>query len=142
MLRHMRRALIAGVGAALAGGLLAVVVSAHTTSYESNVNINAFTSGVVGNYFYGAVTSPKPACAPKRKVRVLRKKPGDDSRFGSDTSLEGPSPGSGPYTVTAPTGDIPEGDYYAKVKPRDLAGGKAHTHLCKGAESSALAVGP
>ena len=138
----MRRALIAGIGAALAGGLLAVVVAAHTTSYESNVNMNAYTSGAANNYFWGAVTSPKPACAPDRKVRVFRKRSGDDSKFGSDTSLEGPSPGSGPYTVTAPTGDTPEGKYYAKIKARDLRPGGAHAHICEGAKSPTVAVGP
>ena len=138
----MRRAVIAGIGAALAGGLLAVAVSAHTTHYESAVNINAGTSGTTHNYFYGAVTSPKAKCAPDRKVRVFKRRLGDDLKFGSDTSHEGASPGAGPYTVEAPTGDIPEGDYYSTIKSRDLAPSGAHDHICKGDKSSTLDVGP
>ena len=139
----MRRALIAGTAAALAGALLAVAVSAHTTHYESSVNINAFTNGSVGNYFYGAITSSKPACAPKRKVIIFEGAGGpDDTKFGSETSIDSGTPGVGSYTITAPSGDIPSGDYYSKAKRRDLRKGRAHDHVCDRAKSSMLEVFP
>ena len=138
----MRRALSAGVSAALAGGALAVVVSAHTTHYESNVNIGGFTSGNVGNYLSGGVTSPNDKCAPDRKVTVFREAGSDDVKFGSDVSEVGTTPGVGDYLVNAPSGDIPSGDYYSRVKKRDLRKGRAHDHICDRAKSSPLDVGP
>ena len=102
-----RRVIAACAIAAVAGGLLAVGVAAHTTRDESNVNLNAFTTGVDNNYFYGAVTSPNIKCAPDRRVRVFRKRPGDDRLFATRRSIDGGVPGSAAYTVTAETGDLP-----------------------------------
>jgi len=136
------RMVAATVIAAVAGGVLAVAVAAHTTRDESNVNLNAFTSGVDNNYVYGAVTSPKPACAPDRKVRVFRKRPGDDKLLASRRSIDGGVPGSATYTVNAETGDLPQGVYYAQIRRRDLKPGDNHKHLCTGARSNELPVGP
>jgi hypothetical protein len=135
------RVIAAGGVAALAGCLLAVAVAAHTTRYASSVQLHAFTNETTNNYFYGVVSSPNSRCAGDRKVRIYRKAEGADPKFGSDVSQQAPS-GDGPYTVTAPTGDIPTGSYYSQAAKRDLRPGPRHAHICKGARSSDLDVGP
>ena len=123
-----------------AGGLLAVGVAAHTTHYPSSVEINAQTNINTGDYVYGVVTSPNSHCAAHRRVGVFRRRPGHDAKLGSDVSQH--SPNGGPYTVTAPTGDLPPGPYYAHAKKRDLRPGPRHAHICRGATSDDLVVGP
>lgn len=116
-------------------------VAAHTSHSASALTINAFTIGTADNYVYGAVSSPNSRCVAGRKVRVFRKTQGSDSLLGADVSLQSPS-GTGPYTVTAPTGDLPEGRYYSEMRKRDLRPGNRHTHRCSGATSDRLSVGP
>ncbi|MEO8092257.1 MAG: hypothetical protein ABI726_06075 [bacterium] len=135
------RVIAVGALAALAGCLLAVGVAAHTTHSSSALQLNVYTSGSVSNYVWGVVSSPNPRCVAGRRVRVYRKAPGPDPEFGSDISLESPS-GNGPYTVTAPTGDLPEGLYYSQLRKRDLRPGRRHAHICKGARSNEQVVGP
>jgi hypothetical protein len=140
--RLTRRVIVVGVVALGAGALLAVGVAAHTARHDSSLNLNAFTSGAMNNYFYGAVTSSSSKCVAGRRVRVYRKRPGENSEFGSHVSLEAGS-GVGPYTVTAPEeGDIPVGSYYSQVRKRHLRRGARHDHICRGARSADLEVGP
>jgi hypothetical protein len=135
-----RRLVIGAALAALGGSILAVAVAAHTDHYSSSVGINAFTSGSSNNYVYGAVSSPNSHCVGDRKVRVYRKTKGSDAKFGADISQE--NAGVGPYTVTAPSGDMHPGTYYSEVRKRDLRPGPRHSHICNPARSDGLPVGP
>jgi hypothetical protein len=135
-----RKTALAGLVATVAGGLLAVGVAAHTSHTSASLAINAYTLGTTNNYIWGVVSSSKQRCAVERKVRVFRIRSGDDKLLGADVSQEGST--GGPYTVTAPTGDLKEGRYYSKVKRFDLAAGRRHTHLCDGAASERVKVGP
>jgi hypothetical protein len=135
-----RRLVAAGVLAALAGGVLAVAVAAHTTHYGSSLAINAFTSGTMDNYFYGVVNSPSSRCVVGRKVSVYRRQPGRDEKLGSDVSQQAST--VGPYTVTSPSGDLIPGSYYSQTRKRDLKPGRRHAHICRAATSSPLDVGP
>ena len=134
------RVLVAGAVAAIVGGALAVGVAAHTSQTASELRINAFTSGGTDEYAYGAITSASGRCLGGRKVRVFEKRPGTDTLLGADISQR--ASGVGPYTVTAPTGNIPQGRYYAQVKRVDTSPRGAHAHICKGARSGGLNVGP
>jgi hypothetical protein len=69
------RALAIGALAAALGGVLAVGVSAHTDRYDSEIEI---TAGINSDYVYGGLNSPKASCEPKRKVKLYRKRAGDD----------------------------------------------------------------
>ena len=135
------RLVAVGASAAVAGCLLAVAVAAHTTHYASSLDLHAYTSGAMDNYVYGTVSSPNSDCVAERKVHVYRKTPGADAKLGADVS-NGPVSGVGPYTVTDPSGDLPEGSYYSETRRRDLKPGPHHAHVCRGATSDALAVGP
>ena len=74
---------------------------------------------------------------------MFQQQSGADLKFDSSTSIEGGSPTSGPYTVTAPNkGDLPPGNYYSKIKKRDLKPGPAHSHICQDAKSPTVDVGP
>lgn len=130
----------AGVLAAVAGGLVAVAL-AHTTSFKSSLSINAYTVGGSNEYVWGVVTSESEKCAAGWKVRVFRKRHGDDAKLGAVPS-NGPESGLGGYTVTAPTGNLKSGLYYSQVRKRDLKPGPAHDHICKGSESADVDVGP
>ena len=123
------RSLLPGLGAVAAGGLLAVGVTAHTTRSPSSVTIAIPPSE---SYVYGAVSSPKQKCEPRRKVKVFRKRSGDDKLFGATRS---PSD-NGTYTITAETGTLPQGTYYSRVLKRDLSPGARHNHLCRAARST------
>jgi hypothetical protein len=129
------RTVLLGAVALAAGGLLAVGVAAHTSHTPSSLTINAGAG-----YFYGNVTSPKEKCRPHRRVRVFRKRPGNDKLYGAEKSLGGMNLGS--YTVeesTAP--DV--GTYYAEIKKRDLrAGSDRHDHICGRATSNTVVVEP
>ena len=127
--------------AALGGGVLAVAVAAHTTHYSSSLEIHAGTVGTMDNYVYGVVRSPNEHCVGERKVRVYRKVQGTDKKLGADTSQH-VSSGVGPYTVTAPSGDLHPGAYYSQTDKRDLRRGPRHAHICRGATSDDLDVGP
>lgn len=131
---------MAGGVAALAGALLAIGAAAHTTHYPSSLSLSAFTSGATNNYVYGALSSPNSHCVGGRRVRVFRKAQGADPMLGSDVAQE--ASGVEPYTVTAPTGNLHPGRYYSQTKKRDLKPGPRHAHICKGAQSSNLDVGP
>jgi len=131
---------IAACVAALGGALLAVAVAAHTVHYSSSIALNVYTTGSTNNYVWGAISSPNSHCVGARKVRVYRKTHGSDAKLGSDISQEGSA--VGPYTVTAPSGDLHPGSYYAEVRKRDLRPGRRHAHICKGARSSEEPVGP
>ena len=125
-----------------AGALLAVGVAAHTSSHDSALSLNAYTTGVSNNYFWGAVTSPSSKCVGGRRVFVFRRQPGDDAKLGSDVSL-GPPAGAGSYTVTAPAkGDLQQGTYYSEVRRYDRKPGPRHDHICRGAKSEPVPVGP
>jgi hypothetical protein len=126
--------------AVLVGGVLAVGVAAHTTRHDSDLNLNAFTSGGVNEYFYGSLSSPHEPCEPDRRIRIFRKRPGDDKLYVATRSLEPPNSGS--YTVDDTTGNIPQGVYYSHVKSSELKRSRRHTHVCKGARSTELDVGP
>jgi hypothetical protein len=135
-----RQLAIAACVAALGGALLAVTVAAHTVHYPSSIELHAFTSSTTNNYVYGAISSPNSHCVGGRKVRVYRKTQGSDAKLGADISQE--NSGVGPYTVTAPGGDLHPGRYYSEVRKRDLRPGRHHSHICNGARSSGLDVGP
>jgi hypothetical protein len=135
-----RRLAIGACLAALGGALLAVAVAAHTVRYPSSIELHAFTVGSSNNYVYGAISSPNSNCVGGRKVRVYRKTQGSDAKLGADVSQE--ASGVGPYTVTAPSGDLHPGRYYSQVHKRDLRPGPRHAHICKGARSDGLDVGP
>jgi hypothetical protein len=135
-----RRTILAGLVAALAGSLVAVAL-AHTTTFKSSLSINAYTSGGSNEYVWGVVTSESPKCAAGWKVRVFRRRHGDDAKLGAVPSNDAAS-GLGGYTVTAPTGNLPQGPYYSQVRKRDLRPGPAHDHICKGSESPEVDVGP
>jgi hypothetical protein len=124
--------------AAAVGAVFAVAVVAHTSRTDSDISLFGFTSGGADEYFYGDIASAKGACEPNRKVRIFRKRPGDDALYDATRSLEP----AGSYTVTAATGNLPQGDYYSHIRKRDLKPGKRHEHLCKGAKSAELDVGP
>jgi hypothetical protein len=133
-----RRTLAVCALALLAGAVAAVGVAAHTTRTDSDISLNGFTSGGADEYFYGDIASSNPDCEPARKVRIFRKRPGDDRLYDATRSLQP----AGSFTVTAETGNLPQGDYYSHIRKRDLKPGKRHKHLCKGAKSAELDVGP
>ena len=106
----------------------------------SSIALNAYTTGSSNNYVWGAISSPNSHCVGGRKVRVYRKAHGSDAKLGADISQE--NSGVGPYTVTAPSGDLKPGRYYSEVRKRDLKPGPHHSHICNGARSSGVDVGP
>jgi hypothetical protein len=126
------RVVLAGGLAAIAGGALAVGVAAHTTHSPSDVAINAGS-----DYFYGTVSSPEADCLPGRRVRVFRKRHGDDKLFGAERSLET----TGSYTVTESDVNLRGGPYYARIKKRDLRPqSQKHDHICGAATSNTTTV--
>lgn len=129
------RVVLGGLLAAALGGLLAVGVAAHTTQTASTVGI---TGGVNDDYVYGAVSSQKAKCAPKRKVRLYRERAGDDKLVDETSSLDP----SGAYTIEAATGTFPTGTYYSKARKRDLDPGPQHSHICQGAKSDKIPIEP
>jgi hypothetical protein len=133
-----RRGIVIGALAALAGGLLGATVAAHTTSSPADVSLGGYTSGGVSEALSGTITTVKPACYEGRKVFVYRKKSGDDLKFGADRAQET----TAEYTVTAPTGNVPQGTYYSRIRKFDLAHSAAHEHVCEGDRSQNFDAGP
>jgi hypothetical protein len=131
----IRRAVLVGGLAALAGGALAVGVTAHTGHIPSEITINAGS-----DYFYGAVSSPKASCEKGRRVRVFRRKPGRDKLFGAERSLGGQL-NLGQYTVTESDVNFRGGAYYSKIRKHDLKPSSgSHDHICRGASSNTTTV--
>jgi hypothetical protein len=133
-----RGTLVAGTLALLAGAALAVTAAAHTTSSPTSL---AITLPPSESYVYGTVSSPKAACEPDRRVRLLRKRQGDDKLIAADRSFDAGS-GVAQYTVDSPDGEaLNAGSYYSQVKRIDLAAGSAHDHLCNADRSARVTVG-
>ncbi|MFI5025232.1 MAG: hypothetical protein ACHQCI_00565 [Solirubrobacterales bacterium] len=131
------RALAIGALAAALGGVLAVGVSAHTDRYDSEIEI---TAGINSDYVYGGLNSPKASCEPKRKVKLYRKRAGDDELIEASHSIG--NAGGATWTIEAPGGTFTTGTYYSKARKRDLAPGQAHSHICRGATSDEIPIEP
>jgi hypothetical protein len=111
------------------------VASAHTTRFDSDVSIQLGVNPITSTYiFNGDVTSPRAGCVANRRVTVFRKLGGADQPMGSDRSDQ-----SGAWEVSRHTSEVPDGDYYARVKPRDT-GPAGHNHICRGARSETIFV--
>ncbi len=138
MSRPTPRILLAGALALAAGCSIAIVASAHVSSSPTSL---AVTLPPSESYVYGTVSSPKPKCEPDRRVRLVRKRSGDDELIAADRSFDG---GAGvQYTVDTPMGDpLNPGTYYSEVKRVDLAAGSAHDHICKATRSPRVHVEP
>jgi hypothetical protein len=133
------RVLVGGLLALLAGGAVAVTAAAHVTSSPTSL---AVTLPPSESYVYGTVSSPSAPCEPDRRVRLVRKRPGDDRLIAADRSFDGGS-GTVQYTVDTPMGGpLSPGSYYSQVKKVDLAPGSAHDHICKAARSARVDVEP
>jgi hypothetical protein len=136
-----RGALLAAL-AAIAGGLLAVGVAAHSDRYPTEMSATIQTANTITDHIRGRLLSSRTACAPDRKVRVFRKRPGDDQQIASDFSGTFTETIGSPYTVAVPGGDFSPGVYYAHAKRRDLRPGARHDHVCKGKRSQDFSVTP
>jgi len=130
------RLLIAGALAAVLGGVLAVTVAAHTDRYPSDIDI---TAGISSSYVYGGLDSPRASCEPDRKVKLYRKKPGSDRLIDSTKSIA--NSGGATWTIEFSSAP-PAGNYYSKARKRDLAPGDGHSHICQGAASNLVPLGP
>ena len=132
------RALLGGVMALLAGSALAVTAAAHVASSPTSL---AITLPPSESYVYGTVSSPKAVCEPDRRVRLMRRRQGDDKLIAADRSFDGGA--NVQYTVDTPTGDaLNPGSYYSQVKRIDLAAGSAHDHFCEADRSPRVEVEP
>lgn len=118
----------------------AVVASAHTTRFDSNLTAH-FTErpgpieidGPGGrDYFSGRVVSPKPACKRNRVVRVYLQRPGTDPY---ETTV---SDADGVWRLYSE--DPPNATYYAKAARKVLKNTSTHTHLCRRARSRDIVV--
>jgi hypothetical protein len=119
--------------AVLASG--AGVASAHTVRFDSDVSIGHGVNPIEStDLFHGEVTSPRTGCAAQRRVTVFQKLDGADQAMGSDRSNQ-----SGAWEVSRHTSEVPDGNYYARVKARDI-GPAGHNHICGGARSETIFV--
>ncbi len=118
--------------------MLAVGVSAHTDRYDSEIEI---TAGVNADYVYGGLDSPKASCEPKRKVKLYRKRAGDDELIEASHSIG--NAGGATWTIEAPRRHaLPPGPTTPRPARRDLAPGPAHSHICRGATSDEIPIEP
>ena len=131
------RTILAGMAALLAGGALAAVVAAHTDRYDTEININAAPNE---DYFYGALTSEKGACEPKRKIDLYRERGGPDKLVDESRSIDNVDNATWTIEVTGTTTAFQDGTYYSKALKRDLGSGSAHSHVCEGAKSSKVDI--
>jgi hypothetical protein len=132
-----RRTILAGLAALLAGGALAAVVAAHTDRYDTAININASPNA---DYFYGALTSEKGACEPKRKIDLYRERGGPDKLVDESRSIDNVDNATWTIAVTGTTTAFQDGTYYSKARKRDLSPGSAHAHICDGAKSGRVNI--
>jgi hypothetical protein len=132
------RTLLSGILALIAGGALAITAAAHISSSPTSL---AITLPPSESYVFGTVSSPKAVCEPDRRVRLMRRRAGDDKLIAADRSFVGGA--SVRYTVDTPTGEpMSPGTYYSQVKKVDLAGGSAHDHVCEADRSPRVEVEP
>jgi hypothetical protein len=109
------------------------IAAGHDRRFDSETDFGHGINITTGAHiFHGTVSSERDACEPKRKVTVLRKKPGDDRAIGSDKSN---ATGAWEVEVAA----AKDGDYYARVKRRNIGEGQ-HDHLCLKARSETISV--
>jgi hypothetical protein len=141
----IRRGSVRGSAIAIVTSAAALVIAAtpaagHDRTFNSDVTLGI---GVVGNnedtVWSGAVTSPKEACEPGRRVELYRvNEGGPDVFLGYDRT--GPTPGGpGGFTIFTDGYPPPDGTYYAKVTRKNI-GPQGHHHICKAARSKSIVV--
>lgn len=100
----------------------------HTTSFPSDVTIELVTGAQ--DKFKGEVSSVKAKCVPGRLVKVFLVEgadpnPSADTLIGKDTTNN-----NGRYRVVPAGGVASPGDFYARVKQRNI-GRPGHKHICE-----------
>jgi hypothetical protein len=113
---------------------------AHTKTFESSVTLGGYIEVSGETAWYGNLTSPKARCVENRRVEVYRSLagPGDVpdtlELIGFDRAAA-----SGDFTVTDEGFPPPDGDYFAKVRRKDIGRG-AHNHRCGKDTSNVIPV--
>ena len=75
------------------------------------MTIDGFNPGMPSK-FYGAVKSPKKACKNHRKVTLIHRDSGADTKYGSTKTQPGKG---GTYFWEIESNSFPAGKYYAKI---------------------------
>jgi hypothetical protein len=124
---------LVAVAAALV--IIPTLAGAHTARYPTSVTIH-FQGSASGDSFSGKVKSPRPACVPNRRVKVVS---GDHET--SELVGATRADANGRWTVDPPGQFVAPGDYHAFV-PRKVRSKPGHRHICKAATAVTTVGGP
>ncbi|MGH2701577.1 MAG: hypothetical protein ACRDJ2_07345 [Actinomycetota bacterium] len=94
---------------------------AHARKFPTQVSLS-----YDGTTFSGQVRSQNPDCVPARQVTLFQRARGGNDVARSTTTTDG----GGNFAFTAPGEN---GLFYVQVSPKNLTGGYAHSHSCRGA---------
>jgi hypothetical protein len=112
------------------GAVLAAIVAppaamAGGTSYPTTFTKFKYEISNGEASFKGKIDSPKSNCIPDRKVKLIRKKSGDEKKVGDDKTN-----GKGKFDIDLGSGAPKEGKYYAEVKAATV-GNNGNTCLAR-----------
>ena len=111
----------------IAAGLTLLVPVASAEAKSAGLERTAISISSSVPAFHGKVKSDKQICKTGRRVKLYRKRSGEDAkRLGSDRSAA-----SGRWDIRV--GNLRSGAYFAKVKPKRGAG-------CAGARSETVVI--
>ena len=99
------------IGAALAAMIAPASALAGGTSYPTSFTKFKYEIDNGQASFKGKIDSPKSNCIPDRKVKLIRKKNGDEKKVGDDKTN-----GKGKFAIDLGSGPPKDGKYYAEVK--------------------------
>ena len=124
--RNLRATVLAlAATAVLAPGAIAAGLA--QTQYKTS--FTKFKYQVSGGEaaFEGKIDSEKSGCIPDRKVKLYRKKSGDDKKLGGEKTNN-----KGKFTIDVGTPPIKDGTYYAEVEQAKIGdSGDKKTCLAK-----------
>jgi hypothetical protein len=129
--------IIAAVAAVAAAGALSVsigVAAAATINSPTVFTKFKLETGSSGATFSGKIGSAKSGCKKNRKVKLVRKKSGNEKTLGSDKTS-----GKGKFKIKLSGGNLGKGKYFAKVKKSSFkkSGDKI---VCGKAKSGSVSV--
>jgi hypothetical protein len=112
-------------GAMLAAVLAPAGALAGGTSYPTSFTKFKYEISNGEASFKGKIDSPKSNCIPDRKVKLIRKKNGDEKKVGDDKTN-----GKGKFQIDLGSGPPKDGKYYAEAKSATV-GDNGNTCLAK-----------
>ena len=124
-----RQCLAAALAVAATAVLVPSAIGAGTGQTQYPTSFTKFKYEVSGGEatFEGKIDSDKSGCIPDRKVKLYRKKSGDEKKLGGDKTNN-----KGKFSIDVGTPPLKDGTYYSEVEQAKIgSSGNKKTCLAK-----------